>query len=136
MSIFRFARWIIEGEQLQLTGDGTQSRDFTYVGDIARGTILGLKKVGYQIINLGSDSPYSINDMIHLLEEKSGKIAKIIYLPTPNTDMNATWADISKAKNLLGWKPEVEFPDGLQALVDWYVKERDWASQIDMPKLF
>ncbi len=136
MSIFRFARWIIEGEPIELTGDGTQSRDFTYVGDIARGTILGLKKVGYEIINLGSDSPYSLNEMIHLLEEKSGKIAKINYLPTPHTDMSATWADISKAKNLLGWKPQVQFSDGLQALVDWYNKERNWASQIEMPDLF
>ena len=136
MSIFRFARWIIEGDPVEVTGDGSQSRDFTYVGDIARGTILGLKKVGYQIVNLGSDAPYTINDMIHLLEEKSGKKANLTYLPTPHTDMNATWADIRKAKELLGWAPKVSFPDGLQALVDWYMQERNWASKIEVPNLF
>lgn len=136
MSIFRFAHWIIEGEPVEVTGDGSQSRDFTYVGDIARGTILGLKKVGYQIVNLGSDAPYSINEMIQLLEEKSGKKAKLTFLPTPHTDMSATWADIKKAKDLLNWQPKISFSDGLQALVDWYMQERSWASKIEIPKLF
>ena len=59
MSLFRFCRWIAEGEPVEIFGDGHQSRDFTYVDDIARGTILGLKRVGYEIVNLGSDRPFS-----------------------------------------------------------------------------
>jgi nucleoside-diphosphate-sugar epimerase len=74
--------------------------------------------------------------MIRLLEEKSGKKAKLTFLPTPHTDMSATWADINKAKDLLNWQPKISFSDGLQALVDWYMQERSWASKIEIPKLF
>jgi nucleoside-diphosphate-sugar epimerase len=136
MSIFRFARWIIEGVPIQLTGDGTQSRDFTYVDDIARGTILATKPLGYQIINLGSDHPYTLNQMIALLEQHAGKRAEVTYYPAPHTDMNATWADVGKARLLLGWQPQVSFEDGLQNLVRWYYDNRELASTIEMPKLF
>jgi nucleoside-diphosphate-sugar epimerase len=136
MSIFRFARWIIEGDPIQLTGDGTQSRDFTYVDDIARGTILATKPVGYQIINLGSDHPYTLNQMIALLEQHTGQRARVTYLPAPHTDMEATWADVTKARLLLGWKPEVTFEQGLQNLVQWYHDNRELASTITLPKLF
>lgn len=136
MSIFRFVRWIVEGQPIEVTGDGSQSRDFTFVTDIARGTILGLKPVGYEIINLGSDAPYSLNHMIDLIEKATMKKATVHDLPTPATDISATWADISKARSILGWQPEVHFADGIQQLVDWYKHERDWASQIEIPNLF
>lgn len=136
MSIFRFARWILEDRKLELTGDGTQSRDFTYIDDVARGTILGLKPLGYEIINLGSDKPYSLNQMITLLESHTGKKAKIHYYPTPNTDITATWADIHKAKKLLQWESHVSFSDGLSQLVDWISENKKLTSQIEMPDLF
>jgi nucleoside-diphosphate-sugar epimerase len=136
MSIFRFARWIIEGDPIQLTGDGTQSRDFTYVDDIARGTILATKPVGYQIINLGSDHPYTLNQMIALLEQHTGQRARVTYLPAPHTDMEATWADVTKARLLLGWKSEVTFEQGLHNLVQWYYDNRELASTITLPTLF
>lgn len=136
MSIFRFARWIMEGKQLELTGDGTQSRDFTYVDDIARGTILGLKPLGYEIINLGSDQPYSLNEMIRLLEKHTHKKAKIHYYPTPNTDITATWANVDKAKSLLQWETQVSFSDGLQRFVNWMNDHFDLVTRINMPDLF
>src|SRR5512133_1695625 len=67
MVMFRFAQWIAEGREVRVNGDGTQSRGFTYVDDIARGTILGLKPVGYQVINLGGHQVITINDLIRLL---------------------------------------------------------------------
>ncbi len=106
---------------------------FTFVDDIARGTIAGLKPVGYEIINLGGHETISINEMIGILERMIGKQAKIERHPFHQADMMANWADVSKAKAMLDWQPQVNLQDGMQSLVDWYMKERSWASQIETP---
>ena len=104
MSIFRFVKWIDEGKPIILYGDGSQSRDFTYVDDIARGTILAMKDVEYEIINLGGGkNPISLNKVIQTIESFLGKKAIIDYRPFHKADLKETWADITKAKNLLGW---------------------------------
>jgi nucleoside-diphosphate-sugar epimerase len=131
MSMFRFTQWISEGKPLRLNGDGEQSRGFTYVDDIARGTILGLKPVGYEIINLGGHETITINDLIHMLEELIGKKAHIQRLPANPADMLASWADVDKAKSLLGWEPRVSLLQGVARLVEWYNTERDWAMLVD-----
>lgn len=136
MSIFRFVHWIESGVPIQLTGDGSQSRDFTYVDDVARGTVLAVRPLGYEIINLGSDRPYTLNEMIALIEKFTGKNAEIQSLPTPHTDINATWADINKARNLLGWLPQVSFEEGIGRLVSWYQENQALASTINFPTLF
>ncbi|OYP39175.1 NAD-dependent epimerase/dehydratase family protein [Rhodopirellula sp. MGV] len=134
MSIFRFIRWIDEGTPIELFGDGEQSRDFTYVDDIARGTILAAKPVGYEIINLGGGgTPVSLNTLIAMLEERLGKKAKINYKPFHQADMMTTSADISKAKELLDWTPEVSLEEGLDASVDWYRQNQPWSQQIPLP---
>jgi UDP-glucuronate 4-epimerase len=130
MSLFRFCQWIAESRPLHLYGDGKYTRDFTFVDDIARGTILGLKPVKYEIINLGNDQPYSMMEAINLLENKIGKKANIEFLPVKKADMPATWADINKAHEMLDWNPEIAFEEGLSRMVDWYLAERDWASQV------
>ncbi len=130
MSMFRFTQWIREGKPLKLNGDGEQSRGFTYIDDIARGTILGLKPLGFQIINLGGHETITINNLIHLLEERIGKQAQIQHLPADPADMLANWANVQKASELLGWEPQVSLKEGLSQLVDWYEGEREWASQI------
>ena len=130
MSIFRFIRWIAEGDALQLYGDGTQERDFSYVEDIARGTILGLKKLGYEIINLGSDRPVSINQVIGFIEELVDKKAQIDYLDSHPADVPATWADITKARDLLGWEPQVTLEEGLTRSVDWYFENINMAKEL------
>ena len=84
MSPFRFVQWISEGHPVVVYGDGEQSRDFTFVDDVARGTIAGLKPLGYEVINLGSDSPVVLMDMIHLVEELTGKKAKIEHKTVPS----------------------------------------------------
>ncbi|MEX2282483.1 MAG: SDR family NAD(P)-dependent oxidoreductase [Gemmatimonadota bacterium] len=130
MSLFRFVQWISEGHPVLVYGDGTQERDFTYVDDIARGTIAGLKQVGYEIINLGSDEPVVLADAVKLVEEYTGKPAKLTSKPRHPADVQATWADISKADTLLGWRPQTDFRTGVRNLVDWYNANRDWAARI------
>lgn len=130
MAPLRFTQWIAEGRPLVLYGDGTQSRDFTYVDDIARGTVAGLKPVGYAVVNLGGDRPHEIRELISTLEEYLGRKAIVDRRPAHPADVERTWADISRARELLGWSPTVPFAEGLRALVDWYQCNREWASQI------
>jgi len=126
-----FTRWIVEGEAIQLFGDGEQSRDFTYVDDIASGTIKALKRVGFEVINLGGGKkPVTINSMIALMEKYTGKQARVKHLPAHKADVDSTWADISKAKKLLNWEPKVEFEEGIRRTVEWYLANRAWAGSI------
>ena len=130
MSMFRFVQSIAEGKPLQLFGDGEQTRGFTYIDDIARGTILALKRVGYEIINLGGHESISMNKLIAMLEEAIGKKAIIEQFPAEKADMLANWADVSKAGELLSWEPQVGLKEGIDRMVAWYIAERSWASQI------
>ena len=131
MSAFRFVKWISEGEPVIVYGDGKQSsRDYTYVDDIARGVIAGLKPLGYSVINLGSDSPIVLIDTIRLIEELVGKNAVLSHQPFHRADVRATWANIQKAEQLLGWRPQVSFREGITALVEWYQENRDWVKDI------
>ncbi|GAB4581348.1 MAG: NAD-dependent epimerase [Anaerolineales bacterium] len=132
MSIFRFIRWITEGEAVQLNGDGTQSRGFTYVDDIARGVILALKKVGYEIFNLGGHENITLNELIAMIEQKVGRKAQIIHHPFPAADMNANLADVTKAGQLLGWEAQVGLEEGLNRTIAWYNAARAWASQLEI----
>ncbi|WP_182864996.1 NAD-dependent epimerase/dehydratase family protein [Rhodopirellula sp. JC639] len=134
MSIFRFIRWIDDGVPIQLFGDGEQSRDFTYVDDIARGTILAAKPVGYEIINLGGGgTPVSLNTLIGMLEDRLGKKAVIEHLPFHQADMMTTSADITKAGELLGWKPQISLEQGLDESVRWYQSNKPWSKEIALP---
>lgn len=130
MSMFRFVQWISEGRPVIVYGDGRQERDFTYVDDIALGTIAGLKPFGYQVINLGSDKPVVLMDAIRLIEDLVGKKANIDYKPRHPADVLATWADIRKAEQLLGWRPQTEFSQGVAHLVAWYRVNREWARNV------
>ncbi len=130
MAPFRFIQWISEGRPLRLFGDGSQSRDFTYVDDIARGTLLGLKPLGYEVINLGNDRPYTVRELIALIERAVGRKANIVHEPRHPADVETTWASIEKARRLLGWEPTISLPEGIQRTVAWYQAERAWAAQI------
>jgi nucleoside-diphosphate-sugar epimerase len=130
MSLFRFVQWISEEQEVTVFGDGQQSRDFTYVDDIARGTIKALKPLGYETINLGSDKPVVLMEAIHLIEEMVGKKASLDFQPRHPADVLSTWADITKAAQLLEWKPEYDFKRGLESLVHWYQTNRAWAKEV------
>jgi nucleoside-diphosphate-sugar epimerase len=133
MVMFRFAQWIAEGRTVYLNGDGTQSRGFTYLDDIARGTIQGLKPLGYDIINLGGHQVISINELIHRIEELVGRKAMIEYRPFHKADAMENCANVEKARRVLGWEPQVTLETGIANLVNWYMAERSWASQISTP---
>lgn len=133
LALFRFVQWITEGLPVRVNGDGEQSRGFTYIDDIARGTILALKPVGFEIINLGGHEVITINNLIKLLEEVIGEKAIVQYGPPDPADMRSNWADVSKAGELLGWEPQFGLRAGVERLVEWYNAEREWASQILTP---
>ena len=130
MAIYRFIKWIAEGEPILLNGDGNQTRGFTYVDDIARGSILGLNNTGFEIMNLGGHESISINGLIGKLEGLIGRKAIIEHKPVVKADMLANLADISKARTLMKWDPEIELDEGLRRTVDWYMLNRDWLKDI------
>lgn len=131
MAPFRFIKAIGEGTPLTLFGDGSQSRDFTYVDDIADGTISALNVRGFEIINLGGGCEAStVEQLIALLEELLGKKAKIIRQPANRADMEETQANIAKAKELLGWVPRVGFKAGVTSTVEWYNKNISFVKTI------
>ena len=133
LALFRFVQWISEGRPVRVNGDGEQSRGFTYIDDIARGTILALKQVGYEVINLGGHEVITINNLIRLIEDVVGKKADVQYGPPNPADMFTNWADVTKAGELLGWEPQFDMRSGVEKLVEWYNAEREWASQILTP---
>ncbi len=130
MVMFRFAQWISEGQPVRINGSGEQSRGFTYIDDIARGTILALKPLGYEIINLGGHETISINALLHMFEEKIGRKADVVYQPFHPADSMANHANVEKAGRLLGWEAQVSLDAGVTRLIEWYNRERSWASQL------
>jgi nucleoside-diphosphate-sugar epimerase len=132
MAMLRFVRWVVEEEPITVYGDGTQERDFTYVDDIARGTLLGRDVDGHEVINLGNDDPVELLEMIGLIEEELGKEADTTFETGHGADMEATWADTRKARKRLGWEPRVSLSDGIRRTVDWYRQHRGLASSISL----
>jgi UDP-glucuronate 4-epimerase len=157
MSIFRFIKWIDEGKPLELLGDGTQSRDFTYVDDIARGTILAgrlfggqmtddrgrppisdlqspnseFQAPGFEIINLGGgNNPITLQTVIKFIEDALGKKANIDEHAVAPADIKASWADIAKAERLLGWKPQVSTEEGFRRSIEWYRANKSWLKDV------
>lgn len=132
MSYFRFIKWIDEGRELIIYGNGEQKRDFTYIDDIVDGTIKALKPIGYEIINLGNSHPHSIIELISIIEKRLNKKAEIRNMPVQMADVEATWADISKAKRLLGWVPKISLEEGIDRTVEWYIEKRPLIREIEI----
>jgi nucleoside-diphosphate-sugar epimerase len=130
MSIFKFVKNMDAGKPIPVFGDGNQTRDFTYIDDIADGTIRALKPVGYEIINLGSDHPVKLNYVISLLEKYLGKKARRKVLRRHPADVTATWAHIGKAKKMLGWKPKMPLEQGIENTVRWFMENRKFLKSL------
>ena len=130
LAIFRFVKWVSEEQPVRVNGDGEQSRGFTFIDDITRGIIAALKPLGFEIFNLGGHEVITINDLIKLVEEVVGKKAIVQYGPPDLADMRSNWADVSKARQLLGWQPQFTLREGIGKLVEWYRAEREWAKDI------
>lgn len=124
LAINKFARLISEGKPITLYGNGKTYRDYTYIDDIVNGVLLSLKfldehKNVYEIINLGSNHPVSLIDMVTVIEKTLGKKGIVEYLPMQPGDVDATYADISKACKLIGYKPSVSFEEGIRNFLIW-----------------
>jgi UDP-glucuronate 4-epimerase len=131
MSPFRFVQWVDQDRPVIIYGDGRQSRDLTYIDDIARGTLAALQPLGFEVINLGSDRPVAVADVLAHIEHLLEKKARIEYHPSHPSDAPATWANIDRARKLLAWEPTTHWRDGIGSLVSWYIREREWACDID-----
>ncbi len=131
MSVFRFIEWMWRDQPLQIFGDGRQSRDFTYVDDIAYGTVAALRPLGFEIINLGGgQNPISLSQLIATLESNLGKKACCEYGDFHSADVVSTWADIGKAARLLAWHPRVNLAEGVRRTVQWHLAHRELLEQI------
>ena len=128
LAINKFTRLMLNDEEIPMFGDGTTSRDYTYVDDIVDGIIksseyvLNNKNV-YEILNLGNSTPISLMEMIQTIGKALGKKPKIKELPMQPGDVDRTYADITKAKSLIGYEPKTTFDDGIKNFVEWYKKQ-------------
>ena len=121
MAPYKFTKLIIEGKPIPRFGDGTTKRDYTYISDIVKGVVAAIdKELDFEIINLGNNKPVVLNEFIRVIEKATGKKAIIKEMPTQPGDVNITYADISKAQKLLGYKPETSIEQGMKKFVDWY----------------
>ena len=124
MGIHKFVKAIFKGDEITVFGDGTQTRDFTYVDDVVEANILAAESnsVG-ETFNIGGGSRISVNDLIKIIARTIGKKANIKYVEKQKGDVRDTLADVIKAKKELGWKPKVEIEEGLKRFVDWWKVE-------------
>lgn len=120
MSPFKFIKNILEGRPIVVYGDGLQERDFTYVDDIAEGTVAALGLKGFQTVNLGGSHAHPLREFIRLVEEASGKKARVRYGPWQASDMRDTLADTKLAAKLLRWRPKVGLAEGVRRTVRWH----------------
>lgn len=131
MGPFRFIEWIRRGQPVRLFGDGLQTRDFTYIDDIALGTVAALGVKGCEVINLGGGNrPLSMMEVISAIEGGTGCRARIEHLPPNPADMADTSADIAKAKSLLGWKPSVSPHEGFRRTSAWHMENAEWLDEV------
>ena len=125
LAINKFTRLMLEGKEIPMYGDGSTSRDYTYIDDIVDGIMRACdyvmtNKHVYEIINIGSSHPVSLKEMIDTIGETLNVVPKIQELPMQPGDVDRTYADISKAKQLLGYEPHTTFKDGIKKFIKWY----------------
>lgn len=124
LAISKFVRRVSSGEPVELYGDGSSSRDYTYVDDIVAGTLAALDRAGpgFRLYNLGGEHPVTLAELVAVVERVVGKPAVIRRMPAQPGDVERTWADISLARAELGYAPKVALEEGVR-------RYRDWAQQ-------
>jgi len=121
LAIHKFAARILAGTPIEMYGAGDTSRDYTYISDIVDGVVKAVDRCrGYEIINIGSRHPIALKEMIATVEEACGKKAEILQKPMQPGDVNRTFANVSRATELLGYNPKTAFTDGVREFVTWY----------------
>lgn len=132
LAIHKFSKLIWEGKPIQMFGDGTTKRDYTYIDDIIQGvrSAIDYDKSGYEIFNLGESRTVELRYLIELLEENLGKKAIIEKMPHQPGDVPITFADISKARKLLGYNPQTNIEDGIKKFVEWFKNENSMRASL------
>jgi UDP-glucuronate 4-epimerase len=126
LAIHKFARLIENGKPIPVYGDGTMSRDFTYIDDIVNGIVASMERCsGYHIYNLGESRPIDVNDLIAEIEKALGRKAMKNYLPVQPGDVERTYADVTKAQRDLDYQPSTHIADGLAHFVAWLRQDND-----------
>lgn len=130
LAINKFTRLMLEDKEIPMFGDETTSRDYTYIDDIVDGIIKSCNYVEnnndvYEILNLGNSSPVSLKEMINTIGQAIGVEPKIKQFPMQPGDVDRTFADISKAKKLIGYNPKTSFKEGIENFVEWYKINKD-----------
>ena len=122
LAIHKFTRLILDDQPIPFFGDGTMERDHTFIDDILQGLQAAIDQnpgCGFRIINLGSDRPVRLDALVDALEKALGKEARIDRLPVPQGDVRRTWADLTLARDLLGYQPRTPLEDGLKQFIAW-----------------
>ena len=124
MAIHKFTRLVDRGEKIPIYGDGSSRRDYTYIDDLIEGIIAVIQRHrGFEIYNLGESQTTTLKELIQMIEEALGKKANIEWLESQPGDVSITYADISKAKRMLGYQPKVKMEEGIKRFVEWYKRE-------------
>jgi UDP-glucuronate 4-epimerase len=124
LAIRKFTEAILAGKPIDIYGDGSTRRDYTHIDDILQGMLACLERnFGYEIINLGESRTVELRELVRLIEKAAKKKAQIRQLPMQPGDVPITYADISKAKRLLGYQPKIAIEIGIEKFVDWYLRQ-------------
>ena len=125
MAIYKFTKLITEEKPIEIFGDGTSSRDYTYVEDIVDVIASNLENVkGYEIINLGNSNPVKVTELIKFTEKAANKKAQVEYGRVQAGDVPVTYADILKAKKMLKYNPKTRIEEGINKFTAWYMETR------------
>ena len=122
---YLWADAILNDKEIEISGDGSRSRDYTYIGDVVEATILAMEKpLGFEVLNIGNSSPVSLNELLGVFEKVINTKAKVKSRPSNKASVESTFADITKAKIVLGWEPKTTIEDGITKLVAWFKENR------------
>lgn len=129
LAIHKFIKLIDADQPINMYGDGSTARDYTFVKDTVDGFVRAVKYVEantgvYEVLNLGNNQPVKLKDLIDAIYSAMGKQPNIHVMPMQPGDVNITFADISKAKQLLGYEPGTSLQEGLKAFIDWYYEQK------------
>ncbi len=131
MSVYKFIKNIDNGVPIVIFGDGSQKRDFTYIDDIAFGTLRCLKNVQYRIFNFGNDNPIEVKYLIEIIENALQKKAITHFLPPYPGEIKDTWADITLTKKILDWQPTTKIEEGIEKTVKWYFDNKEFINSLN-----
>ncbi len=125
MAIHKFARLMFEGKEIPIFGTGDSKRDYTYVEDIVDGIVRAIEvNSSYEILNLGESQTIPLLDVVKQLEDSLGMKARLCFLPAQPGDMDVTYADITRARRILGYNPQKPFKDGIRLFAEWFLNNR------------